>query len=243
MNRSYRSFALFGVSLLATVVVNAQDPANPDHPGAQQQNQVWVGREGGQRPAAFGKITAIHDNVLEIARPDGPSVTVKLTAQTEFRKDREQAKLADFKVGDFVMVRGDENPDHSVTARLVGARSGGPGGGPGAGGHFLAGTLGKDYVAGEVKSVDAPRITVLRTDNVTQTLELNEETSLHKGRESITMADIQVGDHVMARGAVQNEVFVPKGVMVMNPEQWARFQQFAAQVNGSKPAESAPPKP
>ena len=44
--------------------------------------------------------------------------------------------------------------------------------------------------------MDAPKITVLRPDNVTQTLELNEETSLRKGRESVTMADIQVGDHV-----------------------------------------------
>jgi hypothetical protein len=64
-------------------------------------------------------------------------------------------------------------------------------------------------------------------------LELNEETSLHKGRESITMADIQVGDHVMARGAAQGGVFVPKGVMVMSPEQWKRMQEF--QGNAAKP--------
>jgi hypothetical protein len=89
-------------------------------------------------------------------------------------------------------------------------------------------------------------MTVLRTDNVTQTLELNEETSLHKGRESITMADIQVGDHIISRGEVQKDVFVPKGVMVLGPEQWKRFQEFQGQVGaGNKPAatNSAPPKP
>ena len=94
---------------------------------------------------------------------------------------------------------------------------------------FAAGTLGKDYVLGQVKAIDPPRITVLRTDNVTQTLELNEDTTLRRGRDSITMADIQVGDHLMARGAAQNDVFVPKGVMVMNAEQWERMQQFVGQ--------------
>jgi len=210
-------------------------------------------REGdnGPRPL-FGKITAIHDGALELTGPDGQIITVKVTSETEFRKDRQPAKSTDFKVGDMVMVRGDANPDHTVTAKMIGARSGGPGGGgagegrPGGGGggmFFGGGTLGKDYVAGEVKAVDPPRLTVLRTDNVTQTLELNEDTTLRRGRDSITMADIQVGDHVMARGAVQNDLFVPKGVMVMNTEQWKRMQDFLSQMSGTKPAASEAPAP
>ncbi len=219
----------------------AQDATtNPDanRPG-QHEGGFYVSQEGGQRPL-FGKITAMREGALEITRPDGQVVTVKLTPQTEFRKDRQPAKAADFKVGDMVMVRGDENSDHTVTAKLIGSRTGGPGGG-----LIAIGTLGKDYVIGEVRSIDAPKLTVLRPDNVTQTLELNEETSLRKGRESITMADIQVGDHVMARGAVQNDVFVPKGVMVMSPEQWQRFQQFSAQSNTTKASgqDAPPPKP
>src|SRR2546430_12288208 len=34
--------------------------------------------------------------------------------------------------------------------------------------------------------------------------------SLRRGRESITMADIQPGDHVVIRGAVEKNAFVPK---------------------------------
>jgi hypothetical protein len=82
---------------------------------------------------------------------------------------------------------------------------------------------------------------VLRTDNVTQVLELNEDTSLRRGRDSITMADVKVGDHVMARGAVQNDVFVPKGVMVMSPDQWQRMQPMMSQSQqgaAAKPAGS-----
>ena len=68
----------------------------------------------------------------------------------------------------------------------------------------------EDFVSGEIKSVDAPKLAVLRSDNVTQTIKLNEDTSLRKGREAITMVDIQPGDHVFARGGLENNVFVPK---------------------------------
>jgi hypothetical protein len=185
----------------------------------------------------FGKITAMSGTSIKILDTNGDTVTVNLTGKTEFRKDRQAAKRTDFKVGDVVVVRGEENPDHTWTAQVIGARSmsgrgDGPGGGPGGGnrGEFgPPGTLGKDFVAGEIKSIDAPKVSVLRTDDVTQTIELNEETSLRKGRDSVTMADIQVGDHLFARGALQNDVFVPKMVMVIGPEQWKRMQEMGGQ--------------
>jgi hypothetical protein len=139
-----------------------------------------------------------------------------------------------------VYVRGEENVDHSVTAQLIGGRSGG---GPEGGGRGF-GELGKDFVVGEVKSIDAPSLTVLRPDSVTQTLELNEETSLRRGRESITMADIQPGDHVVVRGAVQNNAFVPKNVMVLSPEQWKQMEELRKMsgtgLAGNAPAASKP---
>jgi hypothetical protein len=206
-------------SMLVSDVGLSQDaPADKQGPGDER------------RVPLFGKITAIHDSSLEVANPNGETVTVKLTPKTEFRKDRQSAKRADFKVGDIIIVRGEENSDHSWTAEVVAARSmngpGNGGNGRGGGGFEQSGTLGKDYVAGEVKSIDPPKIEVLRSDNVAQTIELNEETSLRKGRESITMADIQAGDHLVARGGLQNDVFVPKFVMVIGPEQWKRMQEM-----------------
>ena len=88
--------------------------------------------------------------------------------------------------------------------------------------------LGQDYVFGEVKAIDAPKLTILRPDSVSQTVELNEETSLRKGRDSITMADIQAGDHIMVRGGMVNNAFQPKSVMVISPEQWKRMQEMGS---------------
>ena len=211
-------------SFLVSDVVLSQD-APPNKPVRGQQ-----GSDEERRMPLFGKITAIHPSSLEISNPNGDSVTVKITSQTEFRRDRQPAKRSDFKVGDVIAVRGQENPDHSWTAQTIGARSAN---GEGRGPNMQAGTLGKDYVAGEVKSVDAPKISVLRSDNVTQTIELNEDTSLHKGRDAITMADVQVGDHLLARGGMQDNVFVPKFVMVIGPEQWKRMQEMGGMRPGS----------
>src|SRR5438445_5532693 len=205
--------------LLAATAGRAQTPA-PATPSQEQgaapaAGQRRITNDGPGQPL-LGKITTINKGSMELAKPDGTTATVRITDKTEYQRDRQGAKLADFKVGDMVFVRGEENADHSVTALLIGGRSGrGP-----EGGARVFGEMGKDFVVGEVKSIDAPKLTVLRPDNVTQTLELNEETSLRRGRESITMADVQVGDHVVVRGGVQNNTFVSKNVMVLSPEQW-----------------------
>jgi len=214
--------------LLAATAGRAQTPA-PAAPSQEQgaapaAGQRRITNDGPGQPL-LGKITTINKGSMELAKPDGTTATVKLTDKTEYRKDRQGAKLADFRVGDMVFVRGEENADHSVTAQLIGGRSGGGAqGGRGFGGTGFE--LGKDFVVGEVKSVDAPKLTVLRPDNVTQTLELNEDTSLRRGRESITMANIQPGDHVMVRGAVENNVFVPKNLMLFSPEQWKQMEEM-----------------
>ena len=227
-----------------------QTAASQDTPTAMQGE-----RDGSQRGpqgrgrGAFGKITAIQNDSIEIAGQDGTKSSFKLTSSTEFRKDRQSAKISDFKVGDMVIVR--TNPDAGNAAgaaalMVAAAPQGftGRGGGAGQGGAgFMQGTLGKDYVVGEVKSVDPPKLTVQRTDNVTQTLELNEETSLRRGRDSITMADMQAGDHVLARGALANDVFVPKSLSVIPPEMWKRMQEMNAEggQRGAAPQATTPP--
>jgi len=202
----------------------------------------------GRMRGAFGKITAIQNDSIEIAGQDGTKSSFKLTSSTEFRKDRQPAKIGDFKVGDMVIVRTDPDSGNAAgaTALMVAAVPAGftgRGNGGQGGAAFMQGTLGKDYVVGEVKSVDPPKLTVTRVDNVTQTLELNEETSLRRGRDSITMADIQAGDHILARGAVANDVFVPKNVNVIPPEVWQRLQEMNTEGGppGAAPEPSTPP--
>lgn len=197
---------------------------------AQDASGQTQGADDPRRLPVFGKITTLNDRSIEITNVNGENVTIKLTDKTEYRKDRQPAKRSDFKVGDIILVRGQENADHSWTAQVIAARSMNGAAGPGRERGELqreVGTLGKDFVAGEIKSVDAPKLVVMRTDNVQQTMELNEDTSLRKGREAITMADIQPGDHLFARGGLENSVFVPKTVVIIGAEQWKRMQEWS----------------
>jgi hypothetical protein len=249
--RAKQFFRLTFLLLLAPIPALSQDSSSP--PAQESSPPAGAGRMQGPRAGRgqplFGKIAAISNGTVQVAKPDGSTATVKITDKTEFRKDRQEAKLADFKVGDLVLIRAEDNGGQGLTALTIAGRTGGGPGGPGMGGpggpggNMMTGEMGKDFVVGEVKSIDAPKITIQRPDKVKQTLELNEETSLRKGRESVTMADIQPGDHVFVRGAVQNNAFVPKSVMVISPEQWKRMQDMGVMVGGNKPAGDSKPNP
>jgi len=247
--RGKQSFRLSLLVLLGATPVLAQDPVTPPQQSSRTESELRQNPQEGRGRGVVGKITAIKDGAVELERMEGGSITVKLTDKTEYRKDRQSAKLRDFKVGDTVFIRTEGTGDQDLTALVVAGRTGNGAGGPGTGGPggglmmMGGGELGKDFVFGEVKSVDAPKITVLRPDDVTQTLELNEETSLRKGRESVTMADIQVGDHVFVRGGVQNNEFVAKMVMVIGPEQWKRMQEMGMPPGASKPPADSKPNP
>jgi len=241
-----RSLALAFLLLLAYVGFGGRLSAQEAAQGEGQERSPRGDREGRGRPV-FGKISAIGSDSIEITQPDGNKVSLKLTSSTQFRKDRQPAKPGDFKLGDAVVVGTNQADGKGTTALMVasgqfGMRNGQ--GGPGGFAGGMAGTLGKDYVVGEIKAVDPPRLTVLRTDNVSQTFELNEETSLRRGRDSITMAEIAAGDHVVARGAVSGNVFVPKNLNVFSAEQWKRVEEMmAGRGPGAPPAPGAAPAP
>ena len=244
-----RFLRLAVAAFLALTVVPLTPAQAPDTPAVTQDGPEGSRRgPQGRMRGAFGKITAIQSDSIEIAGQDGTKSSFKLTSSTEFRKDRQAAKIGDFKVGDMVIVRTDPDSGNATgsTALMVAAAPQGftgRGSGGQGGAAFMQGTLGKDYVVGEVKSVDPPKLTVSRVDNVTQTLELNEDTSIRRGRDSITMADIQVGDHIIARGAMANDAFVPKSVNVIPPEMWQRLQEMNPEggAPGATPKAGAPP--
>src|SRR5260370_35956469 len=112
--------------LLSATMVRAQAPA-PATAG-QEQRPIVTERltqrpEESQGQALFGKITAIKNGSIALAKPDGSTATVKLTDKTEYRRERQCAKLGDFKVGDMVFVRGAEHPEYSRTRSLMAERA------------------------------------------------------------------------------------------------------------------------
>lgn len=227
--------------------------------GAVIQMQSPDGRPLPPGENIIGKVTAVTSNSLTVApMMGGDPVTVKTDDNTRIMKDRQPAKLGDIKVDDTVFARG-KMSGKVMDAAIVGVVNpammqqriemmGGPGG---AG--FNKEDLGKKFIVGEVKAINELKLTIARPDNQTQEIEVDENTSFKKGRESVTLADIKVGDFVRGPGELKNGIFVPKelnagrppGQMMMkqqisDPGQGAAGE--AKKPDANKPPDNSPPK-
>lgn len=208
--KSLVRIALLLSLLAATVAAQDAPPASPQ--GGGQQNGPGRRGEGGMRGRGFrgtmGEITAVNSDGFTIKTMQGNSATVKVTAETKFMRDQEPIKMSDLKVGNTIGVAGTPDPNDPTTwnANFVVDRT--------AQMEQFKQNLGKTLIVGEVKSIDGTNLTILRPDGVTQTISADENTSFHKGRESVTLADIKAGDHVMGRGSVKDGVFVPTELRV-----------------------------
>jgi hypothetical protein len=191
-------------------------PSGPRDRG--ERGQRGMGRNG---QATGGTITEIKENAITFKTRDGKTATAKLTPDTRLMKNRQPATLKDFKVGDNVMVGGEAAGEGTWNARFVAVVDQNAQNALAA--QMQAG-MGKEFIAGEVKSIAETKLTILRVDGQTQVIEADENTSFKKQGESVTLADIKPGDHVMGRGELKNGVFVPKTLRIGDFPQMQTFQ-------------------
>jgi len=213
----------------------------PMHGWAQDAGE----QDGGARAAfagmqrVSGEVTAINGAKLTVKSTEGDTVQIVTTDNTHIMKGRGGnggvVKLADLKVGDGVMAAGNlDAPNKTLHAAVVFATDA-------AEVKRLRDELGKTYIVGKVTAIDLDdaKMTIERPDKVSQTIGFDETTSFRRGGrapiaqsngtvgapagrtpqvtggESITLADIKVGDNVRATGALKSGVFVPTQLVVM----------------------------
>ena len=92
-----------GLSLIAML---SWAQAAPDASPGQAPDEE-LSHHGQRGPGVAGTIAAIDNGTITLKTFDGKTAQVSTTNQTEFRKDRQAAKLADFKPGDHVFGRGE----------------------------------------------------------------------------------------------------------------------------------------
>ena len=182
------------------------DQQSPSKEGRGQRGMRGAEMRMGQGTA--GTITEIKENAITIKTRNGKTATAKFTGDTKFTKNRQPATLKDFKVGDQVMVIGESAGEDTWTAKMIGLLD------QNAMMAQMQTAMGKEFIAGEVKSIDEAKLTILRVDGQTQVIEADENTSFKKQGESITLADIKPGDKVMGRGELKNGTFVPKTLRI-----------------------------
>ena len=220
-----------------------------------QMGGAATGGDGGQTQTAFGAgrmvqgtVTIVSADTITLKTEAGDSYRVTVTPNTQVRKERAQVKLTDIHAGDGLGAMGEiDRPNKTVHALMV----------------FVVDAeqvrkarenLGKTYIAGKLTAIDLDdlKLTVLRSDGVSQVIRVDEGTSFKRGGrgttqalgfapgagaggprsgqarppaqeaagsggESITLADIKVGDLVGGPGAIRGGTFIPTELSVATP--------------------------
>jgi hypothetical protein len=124
----------------------------------------------------------------------------------------QEIKAGDIKVGDMITVMGDTDATaKKVDARTVALVD------PQRAQQMkeMEANFGKTWVMGKVTAIDGTKITLTGTvDNAAHTAIADENTTFRKGRDPVTLADIQVGDTVRVDGALKDGVFAATTVSV-----------------------------
>ena len=131
------------------------------------------GFAGGQM--VRGTVTAVATDKLTMKTEAGEVYQVALSANTRLMKARQPVKVTDIKVGDGVGAMGTMDAPtktvHAVVVTVVDAEEV----------KKAREEMGKVYIAGKVTAIDDLKLTVLRTDGVSQVIAVDESTSFKKG--------------------------------------------------------------
>lgn len=202
------------------------------HTAAAQQDEDGAASMGPQGRMVRGTVTAAAADRLTVKTDAGDLFQIAVTTNTRLMKDRQPLKIADVHVGDGIGAMGViDSPTRTVHAAMVFVVDA-------AAVKKLKENMGKTYISGKVMAIDDLELTIKRPDGVTQKISVDEGTSFKrggrdagammrgdgssnpdpsagptpdpaKGGESITLADIKVGDMVVGPGSLKACVFVP----------------------------------
>ena len=262
--RSFWKPVLLGsiISVGASLALPAQNATSggdqrpqPDAQSSGSQRGPGSGTgQGGRRGGGIrGTVTAVNGSTVMLKTEAGETWTAVSTDNTRVRRDGQQGTVSGIQPGDELMAMGIPDADkHEIHAVMLAGVSA-------AEVAKAKANLGKTYIVGRITAINDTQLTVMRSDRVSQTITLDESTSLHRGGrpngqamaaagldmgmlgpgggyggrrggnggnagggappdengESITLADVKVGDTVAGTGALKGTAFVPTDLHVM----------------------------
>lgn len=236
-----------GSAILVLAIALAGAPAIRAQEGPPQAGEQGPGggRMGGGMFAmggnsAHGTVTAISGNEITVKNEQGETWKVLTGPNTHFRKDRQEAKIADVHPGDVILAAGNlDDQAKSVGAVFVVVLD------PQQAAQMekMRADFGKTWTMGKVTAIKDLTLTVERPDHVSQTITVDENTTFRKRREDITFPDIKVGDMVRASGAQQDGGFLAKNLAVMEPGQRGQGRNGQGQGAPGGPGTQVRPSP
>ncbi|HET7348786.1 MAG TPA: DUF5666 domain-containing protein [Acidobacteriaceae bacterium] len=211
------SLAFLLTALAVAPHLRAQQPPPQEQEQADGRGPMSVlGPNGG---GTAGTVTAIAGSEITIKNEQGETYKIATSPNTHFRKDREEARLSDIKVGDTVMAAGNlDDQAKTIGAVFVALMT------PEQAARMrqMRADFGKTWTVGRITAIHDLTLTIERPDKVTQTITVDENTAFRRGgrgpnAEDITFPDIKVGDNIRATGALQGENFLAANLVVLPP--------------------------
>ncbi|MFB3921452.1 MAG: DUF5666 domain-containing protein [Terriglobia bacterium] len=161
----------------------------------------------------MGTVASVGVDRLTIKTMDGKEQTILVSDQTRYREGEKNLQLEDLKPGDRVFIRARAGSDNQLSALMIGRvteeqirRFGAQG----------------DRAFGEIIAIEKTQLKLRNRRQGERVVTINDQTTFMKEGKPSTLADLKVGDRVMAFGKESNGVFTATRVMSgpMGPGAW-----------------------
>ena len=134
-------------------------------------------------PKAGGEVTAVASNAITVTGRDGTKTTINVTGATTYLVGKDAGTKADVAVGSRLLADGTLSGDTFTATRVV---------------------IQPSVAGGEVTAKTSSTITVKGRDGKTSTIHVDGKTTFRvRGKDAGTLADIAVGDIVIATGTTR----------------------------------------
>ncbi|MEZ2347947.1 DUF5666 domain-containing protein [Terriglobus sp. RCC_193] len=178
MKTLWKSAVLCSALTLSTLALGQNATSGGDQQPQQdsQGMRSGPGGPGGRRGSATrGTVASVSGSNIVVKDEAGTTWTIVTTENTRVMRGREPLAVSGIQPGDEVMSMGLPDADkHELHAMMVMDV-------PAAEVAKAKANLGKTYIVGRITSIDETKLTIMRSDKVSQTIALDETTSLHKG--------------------------------------------------------------
>lgn len=188
------------VAVLMAACLLGSNPANA------QQERTGPRREHPGEPGerVMGTVASVGVDRLTVKTMDGKEQTIMVSGQTRYREGEKDLQLEDLKAGDHVFIRGRTGADNQMSAMMVRRvtddqmqRFGGQG----------------DRAFGEIVAIEKNQLKLRNRMQGERVLKIDGQTTFMKEGKPSTLADLKVGDRVMAVGKETDGSFTATRVM------------------------------
>jgi hypothetical protein len=202
-SRMLRLSATGALLVFGAVVLQAQD----------DNDQGWAqfSRENTLRATVVSALSTGKDEGSFAVKTDsGQPWKLLYGVNTRLMKDHGPIRASEIQVGDMIFAAGnvDVKKKSIGAAILIDI--------PGEEVRKAREGLGKTWAAGKILSITGTKIHVHRLDGVDQSIAVDENTSFHEKRDSVTLADIRPGQGFRAEGHVLNGTFTATTLTVFD---------------------------